>query len=84
MNLDDRCIDINTRTDFVEFVRALSKDYKQNKAEWENDDIGSFLEALAAWVEDIEGYYSNQGLTVPSCIDWKLVANMLMSGKIYE
>jgi hypothetical protein len=42
------------------------------------------LEALAAWVEDMDGYYLNQGKAVPEKPDWKHVADMLMAAKLYE
>lgn len=47
---------INNKADFVNFVLELSQDYKENLQDWENDNIGSFLEALAAWVNAIDGY----------------------------
>jgi hypothetical protein len=32
----------------------------------------------------MDGYYLNQGLTVPEKPDWKMIANMLAAAKIYE
>ena len=75
---------IQTREDFIAFVRALKRDYTENLSTWENRDIGSFLEAIASWVEDMDGFYINQGLSVPEKPDWKVVADILMGGKIYE
>jgi hypothetical protein len=65
-------------------VRNLKKDYVENLSSWENRDIGAFLEAMASWVEDMDGFYKNQGLPVPEKPDWKVVADILMSGKLYE
>jgi len=39
---------------------------------------------MAAWVEDMDGFYTNQGLPVPEKPDWKVFADILMGGKIYE
>lgn len=75
---------IKTREDFVSFVYELSKDFRTNPQSWENKDIGAFLEALAGWVEDMDGYYLGQGQSVPDKPDWKNVADMLMAAKIYE
>lgn len=76
--------EIKTKEDFVSFVYALSQDYRNNPKSWHNNNIGAFLEALAAWVEDMKGYYLNQGLPVPENLDWKVVATMLVAAKIYE
>lgn len=75
---------IQTREDFVAFVNELSREYRANPAAWENNNLGSFLEALAAWTEDLNGYYANKGELVPEKPDWKTVADMLMAAKIYE
>jgi hypothetical protein len=75
---------INTKNDFLSFVHELSQDYYHNPDAWENKDLGSFLEALAAWVEDMEGYYLSQDQAVPERPNWQMVANMLAAAKIYE
>lgn len=48
---------ISNREDFVLFVYELSKSFRTNPESWENKDLGAYLEALAAWVEDMDGYY---------------------------
>lgn len=75
---------IHTRQDFISFVRALKKDYLENLSTWENRDIGSFLEAMASWVEDMDGFYISQGLPVPEKPDWNILADILKGGKLYE
>jgi len=75
---------IQTRQDFISFLRGLKKDYLENLSSWENRDIGAFLEAMASWVEDMDGFYVNKGLPVPEKPDWKVLADILMGGKLYE
>lgn len=75
---------IRSREDFVAFVKALRKDLCDNPTTWENTDLGRFLEALAAWVEDMDGFYSNQGKPVPQQPDWQIASDMLMAAKMYE
>ena len=84
MNFVEIIESIKTRADFVSFVHELSKDYRANPKEWSNNDLGLYLDALAAWVEDIDGYYLNQGQTVPERPDWKILADMMMAAKFYE
>lgn len=84
MNSSEKISSIKTREDFVLFVYELSKDYRENPQSWENKNIGTFLEALAAWAEDMDGYYLHQGQPIPKKPDWKNVADMLMAAKLYE
>lgn len=75
---------IHSREDFVAFVKALSQDLRDNPASWENANLERYLEALGAWVEDMDGYYLNQGKPLPQQPDWKVIADMLMAAKKYE
>jgi hypothetical protein len=75
---------IKSREDFIAFVRTLSKDFRENPQSWENDNLERFLEALGSWVEDMDGYYRNQGKPVPQQLDWNTLADMLMAAKMYE
>jgi hypothetical protein len=75
---------VNSREDFVEFVNALSKDLHDNPASWENSTLERFLGAMSAWVEDMEGYYLNQGKPVPQQLDWNVLSDILMAARMYE
>jgi hypothetical protein len=84
MSIPEQANSIHSREDFVAFVRALCKDLKDNPKSWENGDLYRFLEALSAWVEDMDGYYRNQGRPVPQQLDWRTFGDMLMAAKMYE
>jgi hypothetical protein len=75
---------IQTREDFISFLRALKKNYIENLSSWENRDIEAFLGGMASWVEDMDGFYISQGLPIPEKPDWKIFADILMGGKLYE
>ena len=75
---------IRTREDLVAFLRDFHKDYRENSGSWENKDLSSFLEALAAWAEDMEGYYLNRGESVPNTPEWRTFASLLIAAKMYE
>lgn len=75
---------IRSREGFVEFTKALRKDLHDNPASWENSTLERFLEAIGAWVEDMDGYYVNQASSVPEPLDWKVVGDILMAAKMYE
>ena len=76
--------EIQTKSDFINFLNDLKRDYLENSSTWENKDIGTFLGAMASWVNDMEGFYINQGLSIPEKPDWKVFADILMGGKLYE
>lgn len=75
---------LGSKEDFVEFVRLLVEDLRTRSSPWENDTLESYLEGLAGWTEDMDGYFKNMQLPVPANVDWKLFANILMAAKIYE
>jgi len=61
------------------------KDFQLNKDEWENIKLIDFLEALAAYSKDIEGYYKNQNLPFDkNKPNWKVFAQLLLGAKVYE
>jgi hypothetical protein len=75
---------IQTKTDFINFLLNLKKDCTENLLCWENKDIGSFLGAMTAWIEDMDGFYINQDVPIPEYIDWQIFAHILVAGKFYE
>lgn len=83
---------VNSKESFLEFIEDLRADWEASQeAErknpsppygpkaryWENPELGSFLEAMHAWVEDM-------GDRLPSDADWETFARMFIAGKGYE
>jgi hypothetical protein len=72
---------VNDKESFIRFLYH----FKENHKNWENNTLSSFLEALVAYTEDIEGYYANTNQTVstkePS---WQLFADILQGATMYE
>jgi hypothetical protein len=71
---------IVTREDFIAFL----SDFAAGSATWENNDLGSFLAAMKAWTEDMDGYYRNMGLPLPDAPNWRVFADILNGASIYE
>jgi len=69
--------DVKTRVDLIDFIDHLRVDFNENKEEWENCDIDSFLEAMSAWLNDM-------GDRVESHDKYALVAIALAAASIYE
>ena len=73
---------IESKEDFIDFLRLLSKDAEKNLREWENQTIPDYLEQIASWVEDYSDSPANK--LEWEKIDYKPLALMLYMGKIYE
>ncbi|BDU51674.1 DUF7660 family protein [Haliovirga abyssi] len=75
---------IRNKKDFIEFVRQLRMDFKENKEEWENDTLENYLEAFQAAIEAMDNYYINNKLEIPKNVPWNIFAEILETAKYYE
>jgi hypothetical protein len=75
---------IRTRADFERFLQRLLKDFENNGKDWENRNLSSYLEALGAWIGDLDGVYLNKGEDIPENISWQFFAQALLAATIYE
>ncbi len=96
MTLIEKLENVVDQSTFLEFVRALIEDWNRNEAEierkrnanlfspsfddseWESGTIGRYLEAALAWFED-----KNQKRPIKN-LTWRIFAEFLYAGKIYE
>ncbi len=83
VDIADQVAAIQTRSDLVLFIQALRDDLRNRPQGWENMTLESFLEAIAAWTSDMDGYYRNvnAGEPIPS---WKTFGEMLIAASTYE
>jgi hypothetical protein len=81
--LDD-LLPVSSKDGLVKLIAAMVKDLRDNPDEWENKDLSSYLEAIASWIEDMDGYYENINQPLPKDTNWKVFADILMAAKIYE
>ena len=65
-------------------IRSLLAEFQSSPSSCENNDLEKFLDALASWVEDYDGYYSNLNQAMPSNESFKLLVNSLRAAAIYE
>lgn len=84
MNINDKIDNVKDRKDLIEFMGLLRKDFANNKDNWENADLDSFLEAMEAWTTDMDGYYINKGEVMPDKPTWQMIADILYAATIYE
>ena len=75
---------VQNKESFIDFLSFLINDLDINSAEWENKTLKDYLEAMQSWVEDMEGYYINNQISLPKKIEWKIFADILIASKMYE
>ena len=75
---------IETHDDFVMFMQNLLQDWRQHPDQWENATLEAYLEAIAAWVRDMDGYYGSRGELLPKHLTWRKVGEILLAARIYE
>lgn len=83
-NFEQKINEIHSKEDFVGFVELLLSNLNGSPNEWVNKTLSEYLEGIASWTEDMEGYYHNKNLPVPENVNWKVFANILVAAKIYE
>jgi hypothetical protein len=59
MTLAERARAVQTRNGLSAFVAARKADFDASGSHWTSSALASFLEPLAAWVQDMDGYYQN-------------------------
>jgi hypothetical protein len=84
MELREQVEKIQTRDDFVTFMHHLVQDLRTYPERWENTTLETYLAAIAAWVQDMDGYYRNRGEQAPQHPTWKHVGEILLAARIYE
>jgi hypothetical protein len=85
MNQEYEKVNVTNRQSFVHFLHLLHEDYLLNSVEWENKELGSFLEAMVRYTEDVQGYYDNTNQQVDADLpSWKVFADIFMGAKSYE
>ncbi|MFI0989417.1 DUF7660 family protein [Streptomyces exfoliatus] len=75
---------VASKDELASFVRSLHRDHVDGGEAWENADLARFLEALAAWVDDADGWYRNTGHELPADGDWRFFARALQAATMYE
>ena len=67
---------VGDRDAFLDFVTAMRGELHNGAESWENVDLATFLEAMAAWVRDWQGPFDAN--------PWKHAAALLQAGAFYE
>lgn len=72
---------IHTKNDLSEFLTYL---ISTEPTTWDNSDLTNFLEAMAAFLIDMNGYYQNLDMETPATPTWKDFAQIIFAATSYE
>ena len=72
---------IKDKNDFVKFLEHFLDDFKNNPDKWENIELGNYLEAMGAFLEDSTEKSINKIDFTPS---WSLFAQIMLAASVYE
>lgn len=84
MNFESVISAIKSKEDFMDFLVKLRNDKEDRSEEWENKELISYFDGICSWVDDMEGYFQNMHMDMPTNIDWGFIAVLFYVGKIYE
>lgn len=77
--------EIRSREDLVRFLRDLHAKLSDGAdPAWEDRTLPQYLEAAAAWIEDMPGYYENRGESPPDQPSWRTIAQIFAAARTYE
>jgi len=87
MNIDRKKLaQIKTREDFIDFMSSFVKSIRDGEP-IENNSVESYLDGIASWVEDMDGYYENMGIAnevKTDSMSWRVLADILVAATMYE
>lgn len=76
---------VKDRKSFSQFLELLREDLINNPDAWENKTLSNFLEALATYTEDIQGYYDNTNTNINADVpSWSTFSDIFKGAKVYE
>jgi hypothetical protein len=84
MSSAERPENVASAEDLSRFILRMREDLLEDSGSWENGDLPSFLEAMAAWLFDMPRYQENADRPLSGEASWSLVATLLAAARIYE
>jgi hypothetical protein len=75
---------VRTRDDLIGHVFNLMDDFDGAGDHWKNQDIYTFLQAMAAWLNDCHGYYKAGEPVDVEQASWQLFADALSAASVWK
>jgi hypothetical protein len=76
---------VQSRQELISHLFRLMDDFDGVGNLWKNQDVYTFMQAMAAWLNDCEESYRQSGQSVDVEIpSWRLFADALSAAAVYE
>jgi len=77
--------EVTDRKSFSKFLKLVLTDFEKNSAEWENNRLDLFLEAMQRYSEDLDGFYQNAYPKLDADQStWRAFSDIIKGAIIYE
>ena len=74
---------VTSRKELLDLIFQMLDE--NDAVKWDNDTACSFLQAMAGWLNDSDGFYKNMNIDVDTDrASWQLFADALQAATIYE
>jgi hypothetical protein len=84
-SLEDSVVVLRSRADLADLVERLAADWRRSPEEWDNRDLGAFLDGMSLWLRDADGYYRNNASELDADVpSWRLFGDALLAGRVYD
>ncbi|WP_024773023.1 DUF7660 family protein [Aquimarina macrocephali] len=78
-------INIQSKREFISFLKGLLEEHQKHPENWKNNTIEEFLEAMIRYSKDVQHYYNNTDQDINSDeAQWKVFADIIKGASIYE
>lgn len=75
---------VKSREDLARFVSTLAADATSRPDGWAHATLPAYLEAVARWLADMDGYHRNRGEKAPLRPAWRTLGEVLLAARVYE
>ena len=80
-SLDELVETVKTKEDFIHFLQQLQNDFYNNRKEWENVELSTYLNAMEGFLTDST---DKSVVKIDFTPSWKLFASIMTAASIYE
>ena len=75
---------VRAHDELVRYLAELSESVRTGEVRVENATAANLLEAASAWVDAMDGHFTNRNEAVPQSPDRSIVASIFSAALIYE
>lgn len=75
---------IENKHDFIELIRVLANYLNEHPIDQSDLTVTTYLQSIAAWTNDMDGYYLNRNEEPPQNPTWRTLGEIIVAALYYE